>query len=191
MEWQSLHALAGIQFIIEADHLAHSAAEPPCRTTRRFSASARRSNSPTLPVDQIPATVAAELSRLKLADAREAGPDRGDHRRQPRHRQHRPHHQGGRRALSVARRQAVHRAGDGQPRRRHGRRAARAARRLRHHRGVLRLPDPREHGDGRSSARRPRAFPSTSTSTPSRPITCWSSAASSRTPASSATSKPA
>ena len=71
-------------------HLTASrASRHACLHTPTFSASASRSIRPTLPVEQIPATVAAELARLKLAGKRQAGPDRGDHRRQPRHRQHR------------------------------------------------------------------------------------------------------
>ena len=125
-------------------------------------------------LDDVPAAVEAELSRLALDRKIHAGAERGHHRRQPRHRQHPPDHQGDRRALEVARRQAVHRAGDGQPRRRHGRRAARASSKA--------TASPRSSAAARSapawrrssSARRPKAFPSTSTSTPSGPTTCWS-----------------
>ena len=125
-----------------------------------------------------------QLARLELGSEGPAGPERGHYRRQPRHRQHRRDHPGDCRTSQGPRRQAVHRAGHGQPRRRHRRGTAAAPRVLRHHRGVRRLPDPLEHGNRRRRPRGRRVSRSISTAWPSRPITCWSATASSRTPAS-------
>ena len=89
------------------------------------------------------------------------------HGGQPRHRQHPASScESVAEFLKRPRRQAVHRARDGQPRRRHGRGAAQGPRKLRHHRGRSSAPHPRLDGRRLASAPRPRASPSSSTGTP-------------------------
>ena len=68
---------------------------------------------------------ASPVGQAAAGPAHQAGPERGHHGRQPRHRQHPVRsYASDRRASQAAGGQAVPRAGHGQPRRRHGRGAA-------------------------------------------------------------------
>ena len=75
-----------------------------------------------------------------------------------------------------ARRPAVPRAGDGQPRRRHGRGTAPGPRKLRHHRGVRRRAHPRLDGRGLARHHGRRLSGLARQASPPRPITSASSA---------------
>ena len=139
-----------------------------------------------------PPPSAAALERLDLAPRHPARPDRRPHRRQPRHRQH-PGRPPRRRRTSCkdlgARPFLVPAMGS------HGGGTAEGQRQVIESYGITeavrRRPHPRLDGGRLARQHRRKAIPSTSTGTPPRPTTSASSAASSRTPTSTAPSRAA
>ena len=96
----------------------------------------------TTRIDNVSQAVADQFKRPEVRSTVKPGMTIALGVRQPRHRQHRRVREAGGRRAQGAGRQALHRAGHGQPRRRHRRRPAAGPGRLRHHRELRRLPDP-------------------------------------------------